>query len=105
MTLIKIILSQNFNTRPSKLAKMLILSSWMLSFIIIKIYYCTKLWNFMTFSEYGKTIETIDELFIAVSKGETKILFEKYKSDFYDYIKVCYLSKDVNLPNITNKLH
>ena len=60
MALIKIILSQNFNiTRPRKLAKIIILSSWMLSFIIIKIYYCTKLWNFMTFSEYGRTIETI----------------------------------------------
>ena len=89
IALIKIILSQNFKiTRPRKLAKIIILSSWMLAFIIIKIYYCTKLWDFMTFSKYDRTIETIDELFQTVSDGKIKILVENYKSDFYDHIKV-----------------
>ena len=88
MVIIKLIFNQSFNVERQKLTTIIILTSWMLSFIIMKTYYCASLWDSMTFGHYSNSIETIDQLFKALASGDIKIILENTKSSFMDYIKV-----------------
>ena len=88
-TLVKIVLGQSINLFESRgLFAKIILSSWMLSFIIMQNFYCAKLWDFMTFDHYGQPIETIDDLIQSMISGKIKMIKENYKTFLIQYLEV-----------------
>ena len=89
MTILKIIFAQSVDQLEVRnFGSFLILSSWMLSFIIFKNFYATKLWDSMTFDHYGKVVETIEDLIQSMTNGNIKMIIENHRTSLQHYLKV-----------------
>ena len=92
LTLMKIVFGQYENLlAPRRIHTVIVLSSWMLSFIILKNFYCAKLWDFMTFDQSGKPIETIGDLIQSMRSGNIKMIIEIPMSILNYYFQVYYI--------------
>ena len=65
-----------------------ILASWLLAFIILKNFYCAKLWDLMTFEQKGNKVETIEEFYKAFEQGKMKLIVENLKISINDLFQV-----------------
>ena len=89
LTLVKIVFGQSANVfAPKKIYTLIILSSWILSSIILKIFYCAKLWDFMTFDQSSPPIETIGDLIQSMKKRNIKMIIEYQMSIWNSHIQV-----------------
>jgi hypothetical protein len=79
----KIILGQSISNRVNKTTIIrIMLASWIICLFITRLFYCAKLWDLMTFVEYGKYYETIEQIYQAIEHGDIKVI------QYHNYMQV-----------------